>query len=427
MHGAALPSRPQGQGFRAEFVMNRFSFATTLALVGIAFASAPRAATEGNFANPIAGPASVPAGSTWPLPLEMRVPFEPTAFPSAGRTYLTYELYLTNFGTTPLMLRRIEVLDADATGSETITAFEAGQLDTLLQPVGAQTPADGNSDRRQLAGGSSVVVFLWIALEHGAHMPNKLRHRVLTADSAAEGAITGTRHTELHVLGPPVRGAGWLASDGPSNDQDNHHRRGIFVFDGRALISRRYAIDWQQIENGATFSGDALDKRSYHAYGKPVLAVADGRVVSVEDGLPDNVPGHNEAFRPAVPITIDTVAGNTITLDLGGGQFAHYIHLQPGSLRVKAGDRVRRGQMLARIGNSGDAREPHLHFEVATASSLFAGEGVPYLIDEYQVTAASGGVTPRRTRELPLKDMLVDFGGVPETLQKTKYSQPATL
>jgi Peptidase family M23 len=355
-----------------------------------------------------ARPANSPATSTWPPQLEMRVPFEPTAFPNAGRTYLTYELYLTNFAANPINLHRVEVLDADTSAATPIAAFDAGQLDPLLQPVGTQTSADGGSDRRQLAAGATVVMFLWIALEHGAPVPNTLRHRVLTADSAAEGAVIGTHHTELQVLRSPVTGAHWLASDGPSNDQENHHRRGIFVFDGRALISRRYAIDWQQIENGTAFSGDALDKRSYHAYGKPVLAVADGRVITVKDGLPDNVPGHDEEFRPAVPITIDTVAGNTIILDLGGGQFAHYIHLQPGSLRVKAGDRVRRGQILARIGNSGDAREPHLHFEVATASSLFAGEGVPYLIDRYRVKSAND-TWQMRTRELPLGGMQIDF------------------
>lgn len=63
--------------------------------------------------------------------------------------------------------------------------------------------------------------------------------------------------------------------------------------------------------------------------------------MTARDGLPDNIPGHNEAFHPAVPITLETVAGNTITINLGGGQFAYYLHLQPGSLRVKAGESVR--------------------------------------------------------------------------------------
>jgi hypothetical protein len=354
---------------------------------------------------------SADAPSPWPLQLEMRVPFEPTAFSSAGRNHVTYELYLTNFSSSPLTLRRVEVLDADDLAAAPIAAFEAGQLDALVQPIGAQGFADRNSAPHQLAGGATVVVFLWIALDHGAHVPNKLRHRILTADSAAEGAVIGTHHTELKVLGPPVTGTNWLADDGPSNDQDNHHRRGILVFQGRALISRRYAIDWQQSQDGKTFSGDASDKRSYYAYGKPVLAVADSAVVKIKDGLPDNIPRHNGEFKTAVDMTPDTVFGNHIVLDLGGQQFASYLHLQPGSLRVKVGDHVRRGQVLAMIGDSGDARQPHVHFQVQTSANPLAGEGVPYLIDHYRVKSADD-VWQTRTHELPLDHMLVDFGGV---------------
>jgi hypothetical protein len=121
------------------------------------------------------------AASAWPPELEMRVPFEPTAFPSAGRTYLTYELYLTNFAANPITLRRIEVLDADDAAAAPIASFEAGQLDALVQPIGAQSSADGNSDLHQLGGGRSVVVFLWIALDHDTRVPNSLRQRVITA------------------------------------------------------------------------------------------------------------------------------------------------------------------------------------------------------------------------------------------------------
>ena len=350
-----------------------------------------------------------PAASTGPPQLEMRVPFEPTAFPSDGRTYLTYELYLTNFAANPITLRRVEVLDADDSSAAPIAAFEAPQLDALVQPIGAQTSADGKSDLHQLGGGRSVVVFLWVALEHGARVPNKLRQRVVTAEFVAEGAVIATHHTELLVLGPPVTGNNWLADDGPSNDRENHHRRGISFFEGRVLITRRYAIDWQQSQNGKTFSGDASDKRSYYAYGKPVLAVADGTLVIARDGLPDNVPRHNGEFTPAVEMTPDTVLGNNIVLDLGGQQFAVYCHLQPGTLRVKAGEHVRRGQVIAQIGASGDARQPHLHFQISTSSNPFAGQSVPYLTDHYRVKSADG-VWLTRTRELPLGGMLYDFG-----------------
>ena len=245
----------------------------------------------------------------------------------------------------------LAVLDADAAAAQPIATFEEEQLETMLQSVGGNAVA-GPKGNLTLAGGRSATVFISIAFDRSSHIPDRLLHHVITTDSVAEGAVISTHYTTLHVLGPPLEGANWVADDGPSNDQDNHHRRGIFVLDGRAVISRRYAIDWEQIKDSATFSGDSRDVRSYFAYGRPVLAVANGRVVVARDGLPDNVPGQGESFHPAVPITIETVAGNTITLDLNGGQFAYYMHLQPGSLRVKAGDRVRRGQVLARIGST---------------------------------------------------------------------------
>jgi len=344
----------------------------------------------------------------WPPQLEMRVPFEPTAFPSGPHFYVMYELHLTNFGTTPLSLNRIEVLDADTGATQPIATFEAEQLEAMLQPLGGRTLSD-RKERLVIADGQSAIAFMSVAFDRSSRIPDGLLHHVSTVDSAAEGAVIATHHTELHVLGPPVEGASWLAADGPSNDRDNHHRRGVVILDGRAVDSRRYAIDWKQIRDGASFSGDARDVRSYYSYGKTVLAVADGRVVTARDGLPDNIPGHGESFHPAVSITLETVAGNTITLDLGGGQFAYYMHLQPGSLRVKAGDRVRRGQVVARIGASGDAREPHLHFEVTTSSKLLAGEGVPYLIDRYRCKSASDGPMELHIHELPLDNSVLVF------------------
>jgi murein DD-endopeptidase MepM/ murein hydrolase activator NlpD len=86
------------------------------------------------------------------------------------------------------------------------------------------------------------------------------------------------------------------------------------------------------------------------------------------------------------------------------------MHLQPGSLRVKVGDRVGRGQVLARVGASGDAREPHLHFEVTTSSKPLAGEGVPYLIDQYRSKSTNDGPAELHTHELPLDHSVVTFG-----------------
>jgi murein DD-endopeptidase MepM/ murein hydrolase activator NlpD len=133
-------------------------------------------------------------------------------------------------------------------------------------------------------------------------------------------------------------------------------------------------------------------------------------VVRAEDGHPDNPAGHGADFHPAEPIRIDNVGGNLIVLDLGDGQYAHYFHLKTGSVRLRVGDHVRKGEVIGAIGASGDAREPHVHLEIIDARGTLAGEGLPYVIDHYSVMDPKTGVRSPRTRQLPLDGMIIDFG-----------------
>lgn len=345
---------------------------------------------------------------TFPLQLEMRVPFDPTAFPSDSKSYLIYELYLTNFSSAPINLQRIKLMDADRKNTRAVATFEAAQLQIMLQPLGRNTA--GLAENLRLKGGESAIVFMEVITDRKKPFPNKLIHRVITETDSLDGVEISTRNSTLQSFAPPVRGANWTAADGPGNDVDNHHRRGTIILEGRAVDSRRYAIDWKKLKDGVSFSGDPRDVQSYFCYGEKVFAVADGRVVGVKDSLPNNVPGHGKAFHPAVPLTFEMLAGNNIIIDLGNGHFAYYMHLQPGSLQVKPGDRVHKGQLLGRIGASGDAREPHLHFEVTTSSKLLLGEGLPYLIDQYRLNLKKDGSTNIHKQELPIDKEIIDFG-----------------
>jgi hypothetical protein len=341
----------------------------------------------------------VAAGWSIPLQLGLQVPFEPTAYTGAGRAGLMYELHLTNFSNEAVEIRRIEVLDADVPGGKPVATFGDEQIDPLLQSPGP----------RRVNAGGTVVLFMQVVLDTNARLPKTLRHRVSSVDSSIEGAVIGTRHTPLKVLVPPVHGGEWHASDGPSNDRENHHRRGLLVLDGRPTISRRFATDWFLKLDGHTYKGDVHDRRSHHSYDQPVFAVAKGTVVFTRDARPDNVPGFYPDFTPPADLSLDTATGNLIIVDIGDGLFAHYYHLQPGSLRVKPGDKVASGQPLARIGTSGDSNVPHLHFEVTTSAKQFLGEGVPYAIDGFRAKTPEG--TWRTfTRELPMRNMMVDFG-----------------
>jgi hypothetical protein len=339
--------------------------------------------------------------AAWSVPMQLglRVPFEPTAYTGAGRATVMYELHLTNYSDKPIDLRRIEVFDADAAGGKLLAAFDGEQIDPLLQ----------NPGPREVPAGTTLVVFMHVALDPNAQMPKSLRHRVSGAASSIEGAVIGTGNSTLKVLEPPVRGAEWQASDGPSNDRDNHHRRGLLVLDGNPTISRRFATDWFLKKDGRTYTGDLHDRRSHHSFDQPVFAVAKGTVVSTRDGRPDNVPGFYPDFTPPADLSLETATGNLIIVDIGDGLFAHYYHLQPGSLRVKPGDGVTGGQPLARIGTSGDSNVPHLHFEVTTSSKELRGEGVPYVIDKFRAKSPDGS-WQAHTGELPLRKMMIDFG-----------------
>jgi murein DD-endopeptidase MepM/ murein hydrolase activator NlpD len=100
-----------------------------------------------------------------------------------------------------------------------------------------------------------------------------------------------------------------------------------------------------------------------------------------------------------------------LVVQLPDGRYASYAHLQPGSLRVKAGDTVREGQSLARIGNSGNSFAPHLHFQLGDSAELLASEGLPFALREFELVG--------RLNSLPAL-----LGGTPWT---PLPSQPARM
>jgi Peptidase family M23 len=336
-----------------------------------------------------------PPVSPFGIPAEMTIPMPPMPFPSGGKMHLVYELHITNFAGIELPLQRLEVLGENGT----LASFEGAELNALLMRAGLP-PAD---DRRTIGPGQRAIAYLWITIDSGKPLPRVLRHRI-TGRQSLEGGVVSVSTMKPIVLGPPLHGSDWMAANGPDNG--SIHRRALLPLDGKPQIAQRFAIDWvQRGADGKTFTGDQKDNKSYKAYGNDVLAVADAVVASIKEGVPENVPGL--ALR-AVPITLETVGGNNVILDLGGGRFAFYAHMQPGSIRVKPGDRVRRGQVVGLVGNSGNSTEPHLHFHVANASAALASEGLPYVMESFDLQSDAGAWEPRRN-ELPLQNSRVQF------------------
>ena len=170
----------------------------------------------------------------------------------------------------------------------------------------------------------------------------------------------------------------------------------------------------QVYPDGKTYKGDPSDNKNYRAYGTEIHAVADGVVTQVGDGIPQNTPG---AKSLAVPITLETIGGNHVIMEIGNGLFAFYAHMQPGSLRVKVGDKVTRGQVLGLLGNTGNSSEPHLHFQICNANSELGSEGLPYAFASFEVQGKADedklsmfpGGPVKHEMEIPTEDEIVRF------------------
>jgi murein DD-endopeptidase len=310
-----------------------------------------------------------------PPSIEFRVPKTPTvAFTDSGAV-VAYELFITNLTPTPMTLSRVEVF-SPGPGGKVLASL--GEADSLLLRSTSRVTQIPLANRLKLDGGARAIVYLWVPVDR-ASPPAQLRHRLTfqrdTITEVLEGTTIPVEHAAV-AISPPVRGE-WAAFNGPSNASG--HRRLVLALDGHTASGQRFAIDFLQVDSagGSRRPGtDASKNSNYYAYGTELLAVADGVVAATKDSIPQNVPGGR-----AVKIDMVTVGGNFVGIDIGGGKYALYAHVQPGSLRVKVGDRVKRGQVIALLGNSGNSTEPHVHFQIADGPSFLAAEGLPYAMD----------------------------------------------
>jgi hypothetical protein len=171
----------------------------------------------------------------------------------------------------------------------------------------------------------------------------------------------------------PFRGQ-WFVDWGGGTPADNHH-----VGHG----SQRHAADLViRGADGKTHRGDGKTNADYLAYGADVLAVADGTVTTVVDGVPENVPG---AMNP------DAVAGNYVTIRHADSLYSFYAHLQPGKMHVQVGTTVKAGTAIGLCGNSGNSSEPHMHFQLQDGPRSQDSWGVEAVFTGVLVTRGGKG------------------------------------
>jgi murein DD-endopeptidase MepM/ murein hydrolase activator NlpD len=347
-----------------------------------------------------------------------------------GRQHVVYELLLTNANATPATLQKIEVIDA-ANPSTVLASFADSKLLAILRTTGSTA-----AENLTIEFNGTRLLLLDLDFPAETTLPTHLLHRIDLLGGASPSRKPATPmplsytaalfdlHQGLPVIGPPLLGDHWIALNGCCGLAGVHRSSGISV-NGRICFSQRFAIDWMRLNKGRIVNGDLHNVHNYAAYGADVIAVADGTVVEILNTLEDQKPG---VLPDPSTINIQNVDGNHIVLKLGEGLFAFYAHLEKNSITVAPGDHVKRGQLLAKLGNTGNTSGPHLHFHLMDGPSVLGSSGLPYVIDSFVTTgelnaakfAAADGVegdwsegtnaspSPRQ-KQMPLNLVVVDF------------------
>ena len=198
-------------------------------------------------------------------------------------------------------------------------------------------------------------------------------------------------------VGLPVRGR-WSAHNSPADRLPSHRTH---------ALGQTFAIDLVFMgEHGPRPAAGARALRppeDFPGFGAEILAPAAGRVVAVRDGMRDHRSRSSadalrfmklEGFmRSAAGARF--LIGNRVVLDLGGGVYALLAHLKRSSVRVKRGEAVREGDVIALCGNSGNSSEPHLHFQLTVHPREVIAAGVPFVFSQPAAASEWPGRLPR--------------------------------
>jgi hypothetical protein len=304
-------------------------------------------------------------------------------------------------------------------------AYSSADLDERVMNPDADR---GHRYGRTLRSGATAIVYVWITLAKDRPVPRTLRHAfAIVGDDGTEMRIGDARvevgPAKPFVIGAPFREGRWFAHNGPGEHRSAHW--GSALVDERGgRIPQRYAIDFIGVDdNGRAVRGDVQTSTNndWTGFGREVVAVADGVVHAARDGLPDN-PALVAPPPPASPSVSDSY-GNYVVLSVDDHRFVHYAHLQRNSVTVKPGQHVHRGQVIGRLGNSGNTNGAHLHFNVTDDPDQERAQGLPFVFISFQsfgrttadaalgaeLSSAAPSPPSKHDHSLPLDGTIVRF------------------
>jgi hypothetical protein len=371
-----------------------------------------------------ASPASAirPDSQAFLSPVDFQIVNRPTPVRGADdRRHMVYEIQAVNQSGLEVEIRKVA---PRAQGNRLGLPFTGSRLEERMR---INSGATGTT----LGPGGSAMIFIDASYSLGRKRPKAISHAISLAWADPETPSEPVGHTFLGVstrvarqkpvvLSAPLRGSKWVAVNGCCTL--NAHRGATLAIDGTVRVPERFAIDFVQLnDQNRLYSGLKVDLFSYGYYRTPVYSAAPGRVVGVRRNLPEQIPGSLPAGA-----TIQMAGGNHVVVDIGHGRYAFYAHLATNSIRVRRGQKVKAGQVIGLLGNTGNTDAPHLHFHVMNSPSPLQSSGLPFVFRNFRGQGVLGNVAGIQNGEvasinhnrlrgvyrrvLPMENQVVRFG-----------------
>ncbi|TCD25565.1 M23 family metallopeptidase [Pedobacter psychrodurus] len=289
---------------------------------------------------------------------------------------------------TPTLYYELQIKNSSADTMEIKTLKISGHHKNYLalsgEKLAERTKSSDHKNRNLIipAGGSCVI---YVELENqvikSKPILNRLEYYPHHQGPKGTSALIATTllptTTKPTVLGKPLQTGLWTAIYDPA--WTSGHRRVFYSEKGKQYLPGRFAIDFIRVDSTGKYAIKNTDSiKNWLGYKNAVIAVADGIVSSVQDDFNESATV-SQHKNPAP----DQASGNYVSIKIAEGKYVFYEHLNPNSIRVKPGEKVKKGDIIAQLGFTGQSTGPHLHFHLADRDSRLYAEGLPYVFEHF--------------------------------------------
>jgi Peptidase family M23 len=336
-------------------------------------------------------PQTTSTSSVAPVTIAVR-PARPLIEHGGTLQLLNFDFYLENTGGKNLHLNRIQVAVWGKGGRLVLRR----ELDENGHPSGMTTIAE-----RDIPKGGHIAIFNpfyefgpEVQLEKMSYsfFFNDVGYKTATPldfEYSAEVTVTPIDFVGKTALLLPLRQRS-IIFDG--HDFYSHHRRQSPADSNFERLKMwgnpvRYAYDFCPVnEMGEMYKDSPYNKENWYGYGAPIYAPAEGVVVDAVNDVPENDFTGKEVVYAEIPESqiYKILGGNYVVIDHGKGEFSYFAHMKTGSVRVKAGDRVKQGEQIGQLGFAGDAFIPHLHYMLMDNADILKAESTPSYFQKFR-------------------------------------------